>query len=51
MILLIMNRSRKRVYIFITLALAGVEQERHCGGQSYAKIEVPPDGKVKIQLN
>ena len=35
------------IYIFMTLALAGVEQERHCGGKSYANIEMPPDGKVK----
>ena len=35
----------------MTLALAGVEQERHCGGRSYANIEMPPDGKVKaIQI-
>ena len=34
----------------ITLEIAGVEQQRHCGGKRYARIELPPDGKVKSQL-
>ena len=27
---------------------SGAEQKGHCGGISFAKVEVPPNGKVRL---
>ena len=39
------------LFIVISPKISGVAQQRHCGGKYYAKIELPPDGKVENKLN